>query len=421
MTAVVDEYLSNLHKDLLIIDPDKNNLIVEEGIFESRGIKTVTASSLARTLELLYKHTPKVVVTDFLPNDVDDIHLLRSIKKLHSETLIILRTDSSARNLDYIKKYDLVHKIISDTTTFETLFGYVKEAIKFHGEQDRKLHFTDKSKDWLKEELEWLLWKEEKNQHSQSSYGRKIMETIVHSIFQGMGVGSLLTLIDMMELEIQEEDGLCKISKATVNALIKNSETVRIVKEKLDNVIHVFDIEYPKELLKGEEIQGIIERAIEEIEPFRKIKKNMIKVDNIHSKTDFYGNRNLLNLAIKELLINAFKYSPEKAKIYISVLHYENEISIAILNPILSMPGGISGIPKEIEHKIFEPFFKINNVYDERFFQEDIGFGVGLSVIQKGITEVGGKIHIYETIDHITEAKPVKKILAEMVLPAAEN
>lgn len=119
---------------------------------------------------------------------------------------------------------------------------------------------------------------------------------------------------------------------------------------------------------------------------------------------------------MRELLTNAFKYSPEEAEIQISRFYSPTGLSIVVVNPAAKVSRGINGIPPELEYEIFEPFFKINHIYDERYYKEELGFGIGLSYLQSSITRLGGNIHVNEVLDHLS-IPPAKKIVAEIIFP----
>lgn len=412
-----DDFLIQNHRDLLIVNSDKNQLIIEKEIFLNHNLLVETADNLSDAIKCLYVNSPKVILLDDIFSELDIVHTIRLLGRVEEDTIVILRTNQSDNEINLVSQNIHVFCKIEKTTQIETVIKLVNDAIQCYKDNQKKLNFLNLSTDWLKEELEWLLWKEEHTQTSQSTYGKKIIETIVHSIFQGLGVGGLLTLVDFLEMEKIEEGEYSKVKTQTLESVFHNAESIRIIKEKLDKVIHVFDLTYEKEIIRASELPVMIENCIKELEPFSGIKKQFIYLDKFSNTYDFYGNKKLIDISIKELLTNAFKYSPEKSIIYISIMHIENDVTVVITNPILPTPGGVSGIPKELEHKIFEPFFKINNIYDDRFFQEDLGFGVGLAVVQKGITSLGGKIHVYETTDHISSKKPTRKIIAALGFP----
>lgn len=421
MSDSTEDFLVKNHKDLLLADFDKNRLTIEKEIFENHNLTVEVADNLADAIKCLYKYTPKVLLLGNISEEFGITHTVRLLSRVQEETVIVLRNNQDNNEAGLLAQNIHVFSLIEEDTRVETVVRIVNDAIDFYKENQKKLNLSDLSTDWLREELEWLLWKEEHTQTSQSSYGKKIIETIVHSIFQGLGVGGLLTLVDFLEMERIEEGEYAKVKSKTLDSVFHNAESIRVIKEKLDNVIHVFDITYEKELIFADELPVLIENSIKEVEAFSKIKKHFIYLDKFTNTNDFYGNRKLIQISVKELLTNAFKYSPEKSIIYVSIMNIENNVTIVITNPILQTPGGVSGIPKELEHRIFEPFFKINNIYDDRFFEEDLGFGVGLAVVQKGITSLGGKVHVYETTDHISSKKPVRKIIAAIGFPKANE
>ena len=386
-----DDFLIQNHRDLLIVNSDKNQLIIEKEIFLNHNLLVETADNLSDAIKCLYVHSPKVILLDDIFSELDIVHTIRLLGRVEEDTIVILRTNQSDNEINLVSQNIHVFCKIEKTTQIETVIKLVNDAIQCYKDNQKKLNFLNLSTDWLKEELEWLLWKEEHTQTSQSTYGKKIIETIVHSIFQGLGVGGLLTLVDFLEMEKIEEGEYSKVKTQTLESVFHNAESIRIIKEKLDKVIHVFDLTYEKEIIRASELPVMIENCIKELEPFSGIKKQFIYLDKFSNTYDFYGNKKLIDISIKELLTNAFKYSPEKSIIYISIMHIENDVTVVITNPILPTPGGVSGIPKELEHKIFEPFFKINNIYDDRFFQEDLGFGVGLAVVQKVLLVLGVK------------------------------
>lgn len=92
------------------------------------------------------------------------------------------------------------------------------------------------------------------------------------------------------------------------------------------------------------------------------------------------GNEDLLFSAIKNIVLNACKYSPNHtANIHLSVKH--NELIVKI-----SDEG--KGIPKDALQKIFQPFYRAND------HQGESGFGLGLSLTSRIIKLHRGRINV---------------------------
>lgn len=94
----------------------------------------------------------------------------------------------------------------------------------------------------------------------------------------------------------------------------------------------------------------------------------------------FFGNAELLFTAIKNIAINACKYSPDcKAEIRLEIKGKQFEISIADNGP---------GIPQEELTNIFQPFYRLD---DSRSTE---GFGLGLSLAYRIVKLHKGDIKV---------------------------
>jgi signal transduction histidine kinase len=404
--------------DILIIDEDQAVLFELKTFFTSKGYSVITASLFSRGLEYIILHNPKVVITEIIKNGSQEgIEVLRTLRRIKSGSVFIILTNKTQTDPSYIKSLGLIFEYIKKPAPLIHLLETIQKAIQFNKELTESFHSLTKDETFLKDQLEWLLWKEQRNANSKNLFGKVIIETIVHSIFQGMGVGGIVSLIELIEMSKKDEGDYTKIKTKQLNSLIKNVEPIKVIKEKLDNVVRIFDLQFEKEMIDGNGMNRIIHESVLSVEPLRIIKDHKIKIAPIEIKSKVVGNADLLSMAIRELLTNAFKYSSEKTELHISCFKHDDGVSFIIMNSILPVQNGITGIPPELEYEIFEPFFKINHNYDERFYREEIGFGIGLSVIKHSITKIGGDIHLREIMDHVTSATPTKKILAELILP----
>lgn len=416
-----DNIFENNSLDVLILEPDQKlaNGICE--LYTKQGYKTLVTYEFRVAMELLIMNNPKVVVTEIMKPGSEGIEILRALRRIRTDSVIIIHTDKVIKDSGYEKRFGLVFEFLQKPVRDQVLIDTVKKAIEFYSVKLAKLNYIDNFDESVKQQLEWLLWKEQKSQSYKQAFGKSIIETIVHSIFQGMGVGSMIPLIDLLEIGVKEEGEYSKVKTKLIKSLIKNAHPLRTIKEKLDFILKVFDKEFTREVISGSDIKYYVLNALESVEPLREIKGHKVRVENLDFSQSIYSNIELLELSVRELLTNAFKYSPDNSTIYITKNVSLEGFSIVILNSILMMKRGVSGVPPEFEYEVFEPFFKINHIYDERFYEEELGFGVGLSVVQTNVNKVGGKIHIYEILDHVTSDEPQRKIAAELMFPIAKR
>ncbi len=405
--------------DILIIDKDPILLKKYKNLFEESKYKTITADNNSLAMQIVVMNNPEVIIIDIDSTGIGN-DLLRGLRKIGVEAQIILHSEQNTIDIQYKRQTGLIFTFVKKGEGFERLLSAVTNAKetyqKIHSIND-KIRKEDAT---YKRDLEWFIWQQRKNHNSKYALGKTIIETLSHSIFQGMGMGAALSTIDLMEMSKKPDGDSYKIKANLMTSLVQNAEYMRLIKDRLDNMIYLLDKEYEKERITAKRIMEILKNSIAKTEDFRKIKNHRIIHSSFTHEDDVFGNSELLGLSFRELLINAYKYSPDNSNIFIMKGYSSNGLSLLLMNSITKVTRGVRGIPSEYENEIFEPFFRINRIYDERFFLEELGFGVGLSVIQKGITSLDGNIFVYEVNDHVTALDPEKKIVAELVLRKAE-
>ena len=147
-----------------------------------------------------------------------------------------------------------------------------------------------------------------------------------------------------------------------LNDLIDDMLQIPTVDEK--------DLELRKELFTAKDIIDII---IDEVGDVAREKKQTVITD-VHDDAILFGDKNLIGKAIKNIVVNAVKYTGEKGRISITA-----ERDAHFTHLIISDTG--KGIKKEDIERIFEPFYSLEN-----------GAGLGLSIAKNIIESHGGKI-----------------------------
>ncbi len=103
------------------------------------------------------------------------------------------------------------------------------------------------------------------------------------------------------------------------------------------------------------------------------------------SVTDLFSDIDLLTMALKNLIDNACKYSPEKSLITIEVRQQDRMVGIAVIDQGL-------GIAVEHQQQIFADYFRVN---PETTVQ---GLGLGLSLVKRIVNRHGGYIELTSVI-----------------------
>jgi len=106
--------------------------------------------------------------------------------------------------------------------------------------------------------------------------------------------------------------------------------------------------------------------------------------------------RLLLKRALRELLQNALKYTPENKSVYLSIPSFDND------KVILSVRDEGIGIPPEEQQLIFDRFYEAKDSahhFSSAHAFLGGGLGVGLSIVKEIVEGCGGSIFVESTLD----------------------
>ncbi len=111
--------------------------------------------------------------------------------------------------------------------------------------------------------------------------------------------------------------------------------------------------------------------------------KQMISCNkNIEENVFIKADPNAIDRIVNNLIENAIKFSNDEGKIEITLKTIDNKVHFSVKD------SGI-GIPLDLQKKIFEPYYQINQ--KKTGLQ---GMGLGLPIVKKVVDSLGGEIHI---------------------------
>jgi len=400
---------------VLCVDPDKKVTENISDLISSNGFNAVPANNLGQALERMVRYHPQIIISELQFPDTDGLTVLRSLRKIDSNPVFIVHTSDK---MDTTKSLGMIFEYLMKPTQERELLEHLNNAMAYLKKKRGFINFGASIEGKLNQQLEWLIWKERQKLSQKVRVSQSIINSINHSIRQGLGVGSIITQAEMIQLDSKLEGDRYSVSKEVMDLLFLSAKTIRAWIKHLDDLSEVFDRKYEMQEIKPEELKQLILGVVQSLNSVKDFKKHTIMTENIDFPKSLVGNKKVLRMALTELLVNAFQFSPENSVIHITKYKSENSYSIVVLNDILTMEGGIVGVPEEYEQEIFEPFVKLNNIYDERYQDRSFGLGVGLSVIQNALIQTGGQIYLHEIQDHSnTDDFSRRKVIAEVILP----
>ncbi|PTS99973.1 sensor histidine kinase [Pedobacter sp. HMWF019] len=147
----------------------------------------------------------------------------------------------------------------------------------------------------------------------------------------------------------------------------------------------------PWEDVRMDEMLWEIKASVGQVYPKSKIEIDFSKLPDSEEQLNIRANRNLIRLAISNIVSNACKYSNHQT-VNLSIECKANKLSIAVIDKGIGIPEG------DVQH-IFEPFFRASNTNDYE------GYGVGLPLSLNIIRLHQGSIAIKSTVMEGTEIK----------------
>lgn len=161
---------------------------------------------------------------------------------------------------------------------------------------------------------------------------------------------------------------------------VSNERLVRLVDDLLD-VSHIETGRKYNVVLKPENVCEIMAEVIENQMIFAKKKKIKVKLfGNEKEKLILQVDREKIKQAFGNLISNAIKYSPAGSELVIACERKENEVIFSVKDQGL-------GIPADQQKRIFEKFFRADNVTTA-----ESGTGLGLYIAKAIVEGHGGRL-----------------------------
>lgn len=104
-------------------------------------------------------------------------------------------------------------------------------------------------------------------------------------------------------------------------------------------------------------------------------------VTELRAEGTIFGDKARLSQVLNNLIANAVKYSPKASEVIIKVERHDEDY-------VMSVQDFGVGIPKEMQQKVFDRFFRVTDVLGNRVS----GLGLGLFISSEIVKQHGGKL-----------------------------
>ena len=403
---------------VLIAEDDPVSAALLAKIVEADGYQAVAAKNGKEALDLYGKDTFFAVIVDLQMPVMSGHELIDRLKETGTNPLIIVQTVNSELRtaIETMKKgvYDYIPKPINR----EELLLKLRHAQDQARLRELEQALERESEIRIKHQLAFNVWKENVVSRDLDRFDRNLFSNLRRSFSQGAGFGLLLSLISMIGREARMEDNNCVISKDLMNLVQTNADVALQAIRVFEKIESLVGSDMETQSLSFFDFRAWLTSIFAKIAPLAEIKKHKVSVSEL--KKDLTGvslqiNKKFLEEAFREIILNAFKFSPENSTLYVLMNATNEKLNISFLNIPRSF-AGIKGIPPEYERLVFEPFFRLCPGVDDRY--NSLDFGLGLTLASKVFKKHQGLITMSNVVDHFSpeEASDIR-VNVQITLP----
>ncbi len=382
------------------------------------GFAVDAARDVRGALEAAAFNAPDVILCEVSGMERDAAALLGALHRMRPEAALIVYSQRTERRVGEERRLGCAFEYLDRAAAPHEIVGAALKGVAYCRERSAALAEMYDQPARMQSKLEWLLWKEKSKSRDRIAAERTLINNIKHSLSQGLGVGGLATLIDLLALASRSEGDRVSVCSKMFQQLLDSGEAVREWFDSLETITGAFARECEARPMTSDEAQACVRNAIAQTERLRRIKGQTV-TEELLPAARLRGEPAALELCMRELLTNAYKYSPAGSVVNVAGYRSSNGVSIIVLNDLEVAADGSAGVPAELENAVFEPFFRMKNTYDERFRGEELGMGIGLTIVQNTMNQFGGAAFLYEVNDHSASGSPRRRVAAELVLQPA--
>ncbi len=399
---------------VLVIEDIRENQILLQKLVARSGLECDIAENGQIALDMARSKKYSFYIVDLMLPVMDGKTFMQELRKTDSDAVFLVQTaiDTSDTIIDIMKigvfdylikplDPDLFHQILAKTCDYIYL-------------RDTEKNLSESAGLKLRSQLEWLNYKESRRRTGQDSNEILSIENLKTSLSQGAGVGTMVTLVDLIRAGVKDQGKEYTANKELMDLLFENNEYIRNLLDGLHQVSELFQSKSNLKETTAEEFNALIPGFIKDVIPYIEKKGQRLSMPVLRTNCRIATDNAQLSGAIEELVINACKYTVPGGRIDIFTHLTEGYYCISVKNDVSVQPFG--GIPPEMEKLVVEPFFRILPPDESVAKIEKFGLGLGLTVTEHIARSHGGLFFIHTMQDHTGDSvRPC--VVAEIFLP----
>ncbi|GBF48983.1 response regulator receiver domain protein [Leptospira ryugenii] len=400
---------------VLIIEDREENQILLSGLCEEINVQSKVAANGQIALELIARETFSVFIVDLMMPVMDGKSFIKELKKIHPDAVILVQTaiDSSDEIIEIMKLgvYDYLIKPLQ----IELFKVVLEKALEYRYLIDiEKVLLMEESKE-LREELEWLSYKESKRKIDSQSAEMMSIYNLKTTLSQGTGLGTMTTLIDSIQSTSEKDANKnLLVDSDLMHLLFENNDHTKSMIRGLEAAVATLEQSVTLKALSSSHLSILIQHQIDDYKPFTDIKNLKINPPLVRTEYEICLDESLIVLAIKELLLNAIKYASMGTIIDTFITIIEGYLCLSIKNSIND--DSYAEYSKQNQKLLTVPFFRSHPPVEAVHHIEPFSLGLGLTMVDYIANKHNGMFFIRNAKDHTSDPISLCTI-AEFFIP----
>ncbi|MBW7857400.1 MAG: response regulator [Leptonema sp. (in: Bacteria)] len=394
---------------LLIVEDDPVDRTYLKELLSDAHFTFDIAEGANQAIELLKLNRYHVMLTDLGLPDGNGEQLIEYIERERLPTISViisghLDIDRVISLLRFNRASDYLVKPIGK----ERLTEVLEKAYETHQKRLKVVEFSKDEKEMYRQAVEIFDWRKEIKGRMLEFVASNMIHQMNLGLFQGQGLGGLLSSLSIFFHEKKEVDGGVLVPAYLVELLqdgFKSMQSMTTSLQEAQTILQTDSVNHTKVSIG--EIHKLASNLVAQLKPDLKRKSQRIIVSDLKfdRPVSIEANIKLLEVAMNELIVNAMKYSSEKSEIYVLIFVKDNYLELKILNPEPTSVSDKQRIAGNSEYLIFEPFYRLHTTVDESYSTEKFPLGMGLTVVKKIIELCNGSISVSRIDNHAANTK----------------
>jgi DNA-binding response OmpR family regulator len=402
------------HPVLIVEDREENQMLLA-GICQSVQVPYKLADNGSVALDLLGQNAFSIYIVDLMMPVMDGKTFITRLKEKKPDAVILVQTaiDTTDEIIEIMKLgvYDYLVKPLN----VELITASLIKALEYRYLIDIENALMKEESQELRDHLEWLNYKESARKNSESSTEMTAIYNLRTTLAQGSGFSAMTSIIDTLSQTAgSDPEGNIKIESDLFQLLIENNEHTKSMLRGLAHAVDILDQKFILEKISSTVLQDSLSEISHELGIIAKEKSITINLPIYKGEHPLSIDRTLFQTCVKELLLNAIKYAPEKTSIDVFVTITDGFYCLSVKNSILDDIYG--NITEEVQKNLILPFYRLHPPVEKVHKLEPFSLGLGLTMVDFIANKHHGMFFIRKAKDHTSKELSICMI-AELFFP----